>query len=236
MKSCFLTVTLTIFTTTAGIASAQDITSEKGKLSYAIGYNLGGNLARLTESGEAIDINTVTQGLQDAYTKKQPAIPADQMRTVYQGMQDRQLAKAKAAFEKASAENKAKSDAFLAQNKSKPGVKTLPSGVQYRVIKDGSGAKPTPSSEVQLQFKGSLSDGQVFTDTTSASNGQQGGPITAKVSQIPLPGLREVVTQMSPGANWEVVLPPNLAYGNAPDASVGPNQVVVFDLTLISVK
>ncbi|WP_242112128.1 FKBP-type peptidyl-prolyl cis-trans isomerase N-terminal domain-containing protein [Luteimonas aquatica] len=236
MKLRLLAATLAALTLTAGVASAQDTTSEKGKLSYAIGYDMGNNVAELVENGEAVDINTIVKALQDAYAKKQPAVPVDQLRTVVKSMQERQLAKAKAAFEKASAENKSKSDAFLAQNKAKAGVKTLPSGVQYRVIKEGSGAKATQASEVQLQYKGSLTDGRTFVDTANPPQGQKGGPVSLKVSQIPLTGLREALTQMSAGANWEVVLPATQAYGNSPESPVGPNQAVVFDVTVVSVK
>ena len=113
-----------------------------------------------------------------------------------ESMQKRQLAKAKAAFEKASAENKTKSDAFLAQNKAKAGVKTLPSGVQYRVVENGTGAKPSQTSNIQIQYKGNIPNGPTFVDTFTAQQGQPAGPVTMKLSQIPLVGLREALTQM----------------------------------------
>lgn len=218
---------------TAGAAHAQDMSSEKGKLSYALGYDLGRNLV---ESGEQVDLATIQRGVQDGFAKKPPAVPVDQLRTAVQNMQQRQLAKAKAAFDKASAENKAKSDAFLAQNKAKPGVKTLPSGVQYREIEKGSGARPTQNSDVQIQYKGSLADGRTFVDTSQAQQGQPAGPVTMKLSQIPLTGLREALTMMPTGARWEVVLPADKAYGNTPQSPIGPNQAVIFDVKLVGVK
>ncbi len=232
MKLRLLAVALAALTLT-GTAAAQDTTSEKGKLSYALGYDLGRNLI---ESGEQIDVNTVVKAVQDGYAKKEPTVPVAQLRTSVESMQKRQLAKAKAAFEKASAENKTKSDAFLAQNKAKAGVKTLPSGVQYRVVENGTGAKPSQTSDIQIQYKGNIPNGPTFVDTFTAQQGQPAGPVTMKVSQIPLVGLREALTQMPSGSRWEVVLPADKAYGNTPQSPIGPNQAVVFDVKLVSVK
>jgi FKBP-type peptidyl-prolyl cis-trans isomerase len=232
MKLRLLAVALTALTLT-GTAAAQDTTSEKGKLSYALGYDLGRNLI---ESGEQIDVNTVVKAVQDGYAKKEPTVPVAQLRTAVESMQKRQLAKAKAAFDKASAENKTKSDAFLAQNKAKAGVKTLPSGVQYRVVENGTGAKPTQTSDIQIQYKGNIPNGPTFVDTFTAQQGQPAGPVTMKMSQIPLVGLREALTQMPSGSRWEVVLPADKAYGNTPQSPIGPNQAVVFDVKLVSVK
>lgn len=237
MKLRSLAVALTAITLTgtffAGAASAQDTSSDKGKLSYALGYDLGRNLI---ESGEQVDLATIQKGVQDGFAKKQPSVPVEQLRTAVQAMQQRQLTKAKAEFDKASAENKTKSDSFLAQNRAKAGVKSLPSGVQYREIEKGSGAKPTQNSDVQLQYKGSLYDGRTFVDTSQPQQGQPAGPVTMKVSQIPLTGLREALLQMPSGARWEVALPPDKAYGNTPQSPIGPNQAVVFDVKLVSVK
>lgn len=233
MKLRLLAATLAALTLVAGTASAQDTSSEKGQLSYALGYDLGRNLV---ESGEAVDVNTVIKAVQDGYAKKEPAVPVEQLRTAVQNMQKRQMAKAKAEFDKASAANKAKSDAFLAQNKAKAGVKTLPSGVQYRVVTNGTGAKPTQASEVQINYKGALTTGQAFVDTFTPPQGQKPGPVSLKVSQVPLVGLREALLQMPAGSRWEVVLPADKAYGNTPESPIGPNQAVVFDVQLVSVK
>ncbi len=233
MKLRPLVAALMALTLAAGAAVAQDTSSERGRLSYALGYDLGRNLA---ESGEPVDQAAVTKGLQEGLAKKDPTIPVEQLKTAVESMQKRQMAKAKAAFDKASAENKTKSDAFLAQNKAKAGVKTLPGGVQYREIEKGNGAKPTQASDVQLTYKGALYDGRTFVDTSRAQQGQPAGPVSMKVSQIPLTGLREALVMMPAGARWEVALPADKAYGNTPQSPVGPNQAVVFDVKLVSVK
>ncbi|HST43613.1 MAG TPA: FKBP-type peptidyl-prolyl cis-trans isomerase N-terminal domain-containing protein [Luteimonas sp.] len=233
MKLRLLAVTLAALTLTAGAAAAQDTTSEKGKLSYALGYDLGRNLA---ESGEAIDVATVTKAVQDGFAKKEPGVPVEQLRVAVENMQKRQQAKMQAEFTKMAADNKTKSDAFLAQNKAKAGVKSLPSGVQYKVVEAGSGAKPSAASEVQIQYKGSLPDGTVLVDTSQAQEGKPAGPVTMKLSQIPLVGLREALTQMPTGARWEVVLPGDKAYGSTMQAGRMANQAVAFDVKLLSVK
>ena len=236
MKLRLLAATMAALTLTAGLASAQDTTSDKGKMSYALGFKMGDDLAGLAANGEQIDINTVIKALQDAYAKKQPSVPVDQLRTALQGLQQRQYTKAKAAFDKASAENKTKSDAFLAQNKAKAGVKTLPDGVQYRVIEAGSGAKPTQASTVSIQYKGSIPNGPTFVDTFTPKQGQSAAPVSIKLSQVPLSGLREALLMMPTGARWEVALPPTAAYGNTPESPVGPNQAVVFEVKLVGVQ
>ena len=236
MKLRLLAAALAATTLVAGTAAAQDTTSEKGKLSYAIGYNTGAELAELTERGEAVDVNTVIKALQDAYGKKEPTVPVDQLRTAVENMQKRQQAKMEAEFRQLAAANKTASDSFLAQNKAKAGVQTLPGGVQYRVIETGNGAKPTQASDVQLTYKGSLPDGTVLVDTNQAPQGQTPGPVSLKVSQVPLEGLREALLQMPAGSRWEVVMPGEKAYGSDIRAGRMANQAVVFDVKLVSVK
>jgi peptidylprolyl isomerase len=229
--------TIAALTLTAGSVGAQDTTSEKGKLSYAIGYKTGIDIARLQARGEQIDINAVIKALQDAVAKKDPAVPAEQLGQSIESMQKRLAAKAKAEFDKMAAENKTKSDTFLAQNKGKSGVKTLASGVQYRVLEAGSGgAKPNQTSQVQISYKGTLPDGRVIVDTAQAAPNQPAGPVSIKVSEIPLSGLREVLQMMPTGARWEVVMPGNAAYGTTVEAGELANQAVVFDVKLVGVK
>lgn len=212
----------------AGNAVAQDTSTEKGKLSYALGYDLGRNAV---ESGEQVDINAIIKGLQDGYAKKQPAVPVDQLRAAVQNMQRRQAEKAKAEWDKAAAANKTRSEGFLAQNKAKAGVKTLPSGVQYRVLETGSGAKPTLASTVQLEVAGPYPFGERPQQPRPA--GQIPG---VRLSEIEMPAMREVLQQMPAGSKWEVTLPSDKAYGADPRTGFPPNVAVQFEIKLVSVK
>lgn len=212
----------------AGTAAAQDTSTEKGKLGYALGYDLGRNAA---ESGEALDVATLVKGLQDGFAKKQPSVPVEQLRTAVENMQQRQAAKAKAAYDKAAADNKAKSTTFLNANKAKAGVKTLPSGVQYRVIEAGNGAKPTQASTVALEVAGPYGWGERPAQPRPPQAMQ-----AVKVSEIEMPAMREVLLQMPAGAKWEVTLPSERAYGADPRTPFPPNVAVQFEVKLVSVK
>ena len=211
-----------------GTAAAQNTSTEQGKLSYALGYDLGRNAI---ESGEQVDVNTIIKGLQDGYGKKQPSVPVDQLRTAVQNMQQRQQTKAKAAWDKAAAENKTKSDQFIAANKAKSGVKALPSGVQYRVIENGTGAKPTQANTVQLEVAGPYAWGERPQQARPAQNIP-----SIKVSEIEMPAMREALLQMPAGSKWEITLPPDKAYGADPRTPFPPNVAVQFEVKLVSVK
>jgi len=217
--------TLAALTLTGGAALAQDTSSAKGQLSYALGYQLGREAA---ESGETLDVATMTKALQDGFAKKEPAVPVAQMRTAYQGMQQRLQAKAKAAFDKAATDNKTKSDAFLAQNKAKAGVKVLPSGAQYRVLEAGTGAKPTMASTVELEVGGPY----LFGDRTNTQPAQKTPAM--KISQIDMAGMREALMQMPAGSKWEIAIPS--AWGNDIRSQMPPNATAVFEVKLLTVK
>ncbi|MEI2455874.1 FKBP-type peptidyl-prolyl cis-trans isomerase N-terminal domain-containing protein [Lysobacter firmicutimachus] len=228
MKLRLIAAAVAALALTAGNAVAQDTSTEKGKLSYALGYDLGRNAV---ESGEQVDVNTIVKGLQDGYAKKQPSVPVDQLRTAVQNMQKRQQDKAKAEWDKAAAENKTKSDAFINANKSKAGVKALPSGVQYRVIENGTGAKPTQASTVALEVAGPFPFGERPAQARPANS------IPAiKVSEIEMAAMREVLLQMPTGSKWEVTLPADKAYGADPRTPFPPNVAVQFEIKLVSVK
>jgi peptidylprolyl isomerase len=217
--------TLAALTLTGGAALAQDTSSAKGQLSYALGYQLGREAA---ESGEQLDLAAMTKALQDGFSKKEPAVPVAQMRSAYQGMQQRLQAKAKAAFDKAATDNKTKSDTFLAQNKAKTGVKVLPSGAQYRVMEAGTGAKPTMASTVELEVAGPY----LFGDRANAQAAQKTPAM--KISQIDMPAMREALVQMPAGSKWEIVVPS--AWGNDIRSQMPPNAAAVFEVKLLTVK
>ena len=233
MKLRLLAATVAALTLASGAVAAQDTSSEQGQLSYALGYDLGRNLI---ESGEQVNVETVVQALRDGYARRDPTVPVEQLRSAVENMQERQMARAQQAFNEASAENKTKSDAFLAQNRAKSGVQTTESGPQYREIENGSRARPTAQNQAQAHYKASLPEGPTFIDTTAPREGQQSGPVTMQVGEIPLTGLREAIGLMQAGSRWEVVLPPDIAYGNTPQSPIGPNQAVVFEVQLVSIN
>jgi FKBP-type peptidyl-prolyl cis-trans isomerase len=213
----------------ANPAMAQDVASDKGKVSYSVGYDLGRSLV---ERGIDIDQATLQRAIQDGLARKPPAMPPQQMTQILRAMQQRLLAQAKAAFDKASAENKAASDRFIAQNRTRPGVKTLADGIQYRVIEDGNGPVVRADGQVRILYRASISTGQEFATSFNGANPQ---PTTVVINESPLAGIKQVLPMMRQGAHWEIVLPPEQAYGSGPGSPIGPNQAVIFDIKIVDV-
>jgi FKBP-type peptidyl-prolyl cis-trans isomerase FklB len=204
--------------------------ADRPNLSYAIGFQIGDDLAGRKVD---VDINQVVKALQDGYAKRQPTVPVETMRDVLGRLQYEQMSKAKAEFDKISGENKAASQRFFAENKSKPNIKSLPSGVQYLVIEDGSGSKhpSTASTEVTVNFRMSLLNGQEL-----ESSFARGEPFKFKFNEV-FKGWQEVLPLMKIGDYWRVYVPSDLAYGERGDGRrVGPDQALVFEIKLLDVK
>jgi FKBP-type peptidyl-prolyl cis-trans isomerase FklB len=210
-----------------GAAVAQDVSSERGQLSYAIGYEVGRDLA---ERGMDVDIATVARALQDGHAARNPAVAEETMRDQLMKMQERMREEAVTKFRKLAEENKAKSDRFMAENRAKRGIVALPSGAQYRIIEEGTGPRPSLTSEVSVHYRGSLTTGLEF-DSSFA----RGVPATFQVDQV-LQGWQEVLPLMRVGDYWQVFLPPELAYGERGQPPIGPNEALIFDIKLVEVK
>ena len=216
MKFGWLLASVTLLA--AGSAVAQDTTSEKGKLSYAIGFQIGSGLA---DRKMDVDINTVTKAIQDAFMKKPPAVPEQAMRDTLQKFDQ----KMKADVDKTLADNKREADAFMAANRAKKGVITLPGDVQYRVIEEGTGKPVTPQSEVTFHVRVSLTNGREIRSSFV------GDPLKAKVSDMAnmfgTKTLPDVIQKMKVGDHWSVYLPPEAASGN---------QVFIWEIKIVDVK
>jgi len=200
-----------------GSAMAQDTTSEKGKLSYAIGFQIGSGLA---DRKMDVDIATVTRALQDAYAKKPPAVPEAAMKDAMTKFES----KAKADMDKTLADNKREGDAFMAANRAKKGVVALPGDVQYRVIEEGSGRAVQGGTDLTFHVRVSNSSGRELQSSFI------GEPVKAKVADLSKmfgPKVPDVVNKMKTGDHWTIYLPP--------DPNTG-NQVLVLELKIIDVK
>ena len=211
-------------------AASAPAASDKTTLSYAIGYDMARDLA---ERKVDLDITTLVRGIQEGYAKKAPTMPGDKLAAALTAFQKRMAEQERADFERISRQNKTKSDAFLSANRSKPGVVVLPSGVQYKIIDQATGAKPTAASTVAVHLRGSISTGQEFANTYSTANAQ---PASFKVSEFPIAGVKEAIMMMPVGSRWEVYIPADKAYGNDPRSPIGPGQAVVFEIKLVSIK
>jgi FKBP-type peptidyl-prolyl cis-trans isomerase len=237
MKLRLLAAAAALFALSTGLAVAQSAPAAKPAASAAapaerslLGYALGYRLARsLSESNVDVDMAALIRGAQEGYAKKDPSMPTDKLGAALDAFGKKMAEQERALFDKASRENKARSDKFMNDNRAKPGVTVMPSGVQYRVIEPG--AKPTAASTVSITLRSSLVDGKPLGDS-------QGEAVTLKMSEFPpeLAGVKEAVLQMTPGARWEIYVPASKAYGDSPRSPIGPNQALVFEVRLVSVK
>ncbi|MDW8479323.1 MAG: FKBP-type peptidyl-prolyl cis-trans isomerase [Xanthomonadales bacterium] len=208
-------------------AAQQRIQGERAELSYAIGYEIGRDLA---ERKMDVDIALLTRAIQDGHAKREPAVAESVMRERIGKMQEKMREEAREKFRQLAEENKRKSEQFLAENRRKKGIVVLPSGVQYRVIEEGDGPRPSLTSQVTVHYRGSLMSGLEF-DSSFA----RGVPATFQVDQV-LPGWQEVLPLMRVGDYWQVFLPPELAYGERGNPPIGPNEALIFDIRLLEVK
>lgn len=214
--------------TAIAATDATTLATDKDKLSYSIGADLGKNFKT-----QGIDINpeVLAKGMQDGMTGTQLVLTEQQMKDVLNKFQKELMSKRSTEFNKKSEENKTKGEAFLNENKSKPGVVVLPSGLQYKIIETGTGDKPGKTDTVTVEYKGQLIDGTVFDSTEKT-----GKPATFQVSQV-IPGWTEALQLMPAGSTWEIYVPSGLAYGpRSVGGPIGPNEALIFKVHLISVK
>jgi FKBP-type peptidyl-prolyl cis-trans isomerase len=201
--------------------------TQKDKVSYAIGMQVGSNLARQSVD---VDPNVLLRGLTDAIAGK-PIMTEDGARSVLMQLQNDLKAKQEEKMKEAAVSNKNEGDAFLAANKAKEGVVTLPSGLQYKILKEGTGPKPTTTDKVVCNYRGTLINGTEFD-----SSYKRGQPATFPVTGV-IKGWTEALQLMPVGSKWQLFIPSNLAYGEqARSAEIGPNSTLLFELELISVE
>jgi len=206
--------------------AANELKTDQEKRSYAIGANVAKNIK---QQEVHVDPALVSQGLLDELAGKSLLTDAE-LGAIMQQLQGEVRQKMKAEFQKASAENKKRGEAFLAENAKKSGVKTLPGGTQYQVLQEGKGKKPTDGDTVLCNYAGTLVDGRVF----DAS--QPGKPASFKVSQV-IPGWREALKQMPAGSKWQLVIPADQAYGErGAGNAIGPNETLIFEVELVGIE
>lgn len=205
----------------------EKLETTKDKASYIIGVQLGTQMAQTKED---IDLNKVMLGLKEAFEGKEPRMKKEEMMAAMQEFQQAVQAKQQAKMTEMGAKNAKDGEAFLAENKKKDGVITLPSGLQYKVVTAGKGKSPKASDTVVTHYRGSLIDGKVFD-----SSYERGEPVTFPVNGV-IPGWTEALQKMKVGDKWQLFIPSNLAYGEHGSGPIGPNSVLLFDIELLEVK
>jgi FKBP-type peptidyl-prolyl cis-trans isomerase FklB len=225
MQKFFVTMVLALVFTVP--AAAQDLDSEAGKLGYSVGYEFG---AELRSYDIDLDLDAVFQAVRDAFGEREPQVDVAEMRQLMMALQEKIRQERMEAFQQMAEENQVKAERFLSENQSRTGIVALPSGVQYRVIEEGEGSRPSIEDVVTVHYRGSKIDGREFD-----SSFRRGVPAVFQVNSV-IEGWQEVLPLMREGAMWQVFLPPELAFGVRGDPPIiGPNEALQFDIRLVKI-
>ncbi len=223
------TVLVGCFDKTGGTAEkAIKLDTQKDKASYSIGVQLG---KQITKIQDMVNNDAIIAGFKDSLSGTEPKLSAEEMQSTMAAFQQNMVAAQKAKQEQMASSGKAEGEKYLAANKTKEGVKTTASGLQYKIITPGTGATPKATDTVVTHYTGTLIDGKVFD-----SSYKRNSPATFPVNGV-IKGWTEALQLMKTGAKWQLVIPSELAYGaRGAGASIGPNQVLIFEIELLEIK
>lgn len=214
-------------TTTSKAAPAAILRTQKQKSSYALGMSVALGMRR---QGVDADPAMVARGLRDQLSGSKTLMTEDEMKAALQQLQGEMMKERQAKAQAAGDTNRKAGDAFLAANKSKPGVTTLPDGLQYKVLKEGTGPKPTANDTVTVNYRGTLISGKEFD-----SSYKRGQPASFRVGGV-IKGWTEALQLMPVGSKWELYIPTELAYGDRPPSpDIAPGDMLIFEVELLSI-
>jgi FKBP-type peptidyl-prolyl cis-trans isomerase FklB len=240
MKKQLSSLLMVALTTASGLALAKDskavhkteatqgvaLKDANAKVSYGIGMDIGKNFKRLALE---VDLKVLMQGLQDGYAGHASQIPADELSAIMSRYQKELKEKQAAAIKNIGAANLKAGEVFLAENAKKPGVVTLPSGLQYKILQAGKGVIPNADSWVEAHYRGTLLDGTEFD-----SSYRKGKPALFQVKEA-TPGWQEALKLMPAGSKWQLFVPSQLGYGErGAGREIGPNAALIFEVELVN--
>jgi FKBP-type peptidyl-prolyl cis-trans isomerase FklB len=219
LTGCIL-LSLLSFTSLAAV----ELKTDKQKLSYALGAYFSQGIK---QQNVDLDIPTFLQAVADSLNKAPLQMTEAEIQTVLDQYKEKLASERNAA----ALTNKTAGAKFLEINKAKAGVVALPSGLQYKIVKEGSGEKPVSTSNVKVNYQGTLLDGKVFD-----SSYERGEPVSFNLNQV-IKGWQEVLPLMTVGSKWQVYIPPELAYGERGAGKlIGPNETLIFDIELLGIN
>ncbi|MBF0328872.1 MAG: FKBP-type peptidyl-prolyl cis-trans isomerase [Nitrospirae bacterium] len=223
-----IVLTLAVIASQAFAAEKNGLKTQKSKNSYSVGLDVGNSLKA---QGISIDQDSFIKGFKDAMSGSKPLLSESEINASKADIQNEVRSKHEKQRKESAGKNSKEGEQFLEANKKKPGVKTLPSGLQYKIISDGKGESPKASDTVSVHYRGTLINGTEFD-----SSYRRGKPAEFGVNQV-IAGWTEALQLMKPGAKWQLFIPSKLAYGEqGAGQQIGPNAVLIFEVELISVK
>jgi FKBP-type peptidyl-prolyl cis-trans isomerase FklB len=202
--------------------------TQKEKASYALGVTIGRDLKRKTID-KSVDPALTARGLKDFLAGSKLLLTEDEQKAVLQQLQVEVMARQQSMAQEAGATNRKAGEAFLAENKSKEGVVTLPSGLQYKILTAGTGPTPTAADTVTCNYRGTLINGKEFD-----SSYKRGQPVSFPVTGV-IAGWTEALQKMPVGSKWQLFIPADLAYGDRGKGDIGPGETLIFEVELISI-
>ena len=204
-----------------------ELKDQKDKESYSLGYQFG---HAMKAQGVDINLEAYSSGIRDALGGTTPQLSQEEIQKTVSEVQKRVMAAQQKTLKGMAAKNLAEGKAFLEENKKKEGVKTLPSGLQYKVLTEGSGKSPKAADQVTVNYKGTLINGNEFDNSY-----KRGTPATFQVNKV-VRGWTEALQLMKEGSTWQLFIPAELGYGDRGAGPVPPNSTLIFEVELISVK
>lgn len=213
----------------AQTASTASKTVSKADASYVVGWQMANSLPPIVR--DEVDPTIVANTVKAALSGQKPSMSQEKFASTSKAFMSQLQAKAKAEFDKDAAKNKREGAAFMAKNKSAPGVHTTASGLQYKVISQGKGPRPGPNDTVQIQYTGSFVNGEVFDASAKHPEPKSGKSVPVPLAGV-IPGFREGLQLMQVGGHYKLFIPSTLAYGAQPKNGFPPNETIIFDVTL----
>lgn len=214
--------------TLLGADNDSPLKTDKDRASYSVGMDLGRSFRA---RGLEFNLDLLAQGLKDAFAGGKTLLTDDEAQDALAAFEKEMMSRQETRQKELAEKNQKEGETFLAENKKKEGVKTLPSGLQYKVIKAGTGKTPKATDMVKTHYRGTLIDGTEFD-----SSFRRNQPVTFPVNGV-IPGWTEALQLMPVGSKWQLVVPGNLAYGEqGAGNAIGPNATLIFEVELLSIE
>jgi len=229
MKRILFASVLAVFFSGVCLAGeTPELKSENDRVSYSVGYQIGGDFKR---QGVELNTESLVKGVQDARSGAEPLMTRQEMHQTLVDLKKKIMADERKRKKEEAEKVRKEGEAFLAANRKKKGVVTLSSGLQYKVIKEGTGKSPKATNEVTVHYRGTFIDGTEFD-----SSYQRGTPATFQADSV-IAGWKEAIPKMKEGAKWQLFVPADLAYGErGAGPNIPPNAALIFEVELIRVN